>query len=103
MRSMIIAALLGMAVPAFAGEQAKPATQPTTQAQRLTDEQLDNVAAGDLISVGGVNVTALNNVSANVPVNVGAAVNANILGNATQGSAATATLMNPVSAFGATL
>ncbi len=99
MKSMIIAALLGLAVPAFAAEQPKPATHT----QKLTDAQLDQVSGGDLVSVGGVNVTALNNVSVNVPVNVAAAVNANVLGNATQGAAPTATLMNPVSAFGATL
>ena len=70
MKSMIIAAaLFGMAVPAFAGEQAKP----PPQTQRLSDQQLDKVTAGDLISVGGVNVTALNNVSVNVPMNVAAA------------------------------
>jgi hypothetical protein len=81
----VFAAAFGFwASPAFAGEQAPSTTQPT----RLTDTELDQVAAGDpliLVNVP-INVAApikvhIEPITVSVPVNVAAIVQANVLGN----------------------
>jgi hypothetical protein len=77
-----LAAVVGLcAAPVFAAEQ-QPAS--AGQPQRLTDGQLDQVKGGDpLIYVGimaPINVH-IEPITVNVPINVAAVVQANVLGN----------------------
>jgi hypothetical protein len=99
-----IAALFSVGVtPAFAGEQAS-ASQPV----QLSDGDLDQVVAGDpLIFVNvavPINVqVAPIHVKVDVPINVAAVVQANVLGNGVFDAVAVGTqnVFNAASALGA--
>lgn len=90
-RLIIAAALLGIssALPALAGEQVAGSSvaqgsdhQPVT----LSDQQLDDVTAGDLLGLN-LNLTALDTLNANLQANLGLpGVNTGgLLGNTLQG------------------
>jgi hypothetical protein len=82
----MMAAVFGLAVGPARAATTPEATEPV----KLTEAELDAVTAGDPIIdlnvLAGVNVTVQDinvNVNVDVPVNVGAIVQANVLGNAT--------------------
>ena len=81
----VIAAVFGFwATPVFAAGQSTPAAEPA----KLTDAELDQVAASDPLILVNIpsNVAAAVNVhiepiTVNVPINVAAIIQANVLGN----------------------
>jgi hypothetical protein len=81
-----MAAVFGLAVAPARAATTPEATEPV----KLTEEQLDSVTAGEALInldvLANVNVTVQDinvNVDVNVPVNVGAIVQANVMGTAT--------------------
>lgn len=97
-----IAVVFGLgAAPALASQEASLA-EPV----KLTDGELDGVVAGDPLIFVGVNVAApisvhLEPITVNVPINVAAIVQANVLGNAAFEAVAVGTqnVFNAVSAL----
>jgi hypothetical protein len=75
---------LAAASAAFAEPAKEPLNKPAPQAVKMSDAQLDNVAAGQaLIDVTAVDLVDVNNnnIAVNIPVNAAAAIN--VLGGAT--------------------
>jgi hypothetical protein len=94
MRKVMAAAavMLGLGVsPALAAERSAAATEPV----KLSDAELDGVAAGDPLIF--VNVMApidvhIEPITVSVPINVAAVIQANVLGNAAFKAQAVGTL-----------
>jgi len=77
----VVAAVFGLGVgQAFAADLSSGSSEPT----RLTDAQLDEVTAGDpliLVSVMAPITVNIAPITVQVPINVAAIIQANVLGN----------------------